>query len=95
MQRGHVFVCIPAHDIHSPSVHLPVEVCGGGILLSSLPRKSWNGPGLKYLEDGTLRDRFNAYDVDGSGAIDANEAVQLLIDAGATDSDATPATRSR
>ena len=35
--------------------------------------------GLKYLERGALRQQFDKYDVDDSGSIDTDEALQLLL----------------
>ena len=49
--------------------------------------------GLKYLEHDALRARFDSYDTDGSGSIWADEAVQLLKDAGAADYNGAAAAR--
>lgn len=54
---------------------------------------SLNSLGLKYLERDDLRARFDAYDKNSDGAICENEAVQLLVDAGMTDVDASKAAK--
>ena len=43
--------------------------------------------GFKYLEVDKLRERFASYDTNGSGHIDLQEARQLLIDAGHSETD--------
>ena len=43
--------------------------------------------GFKYLEVDKLRERFASYDTNGSGHIDLQEARQLLVDAGHSETD--------
>ena len=59
-------------------------------LVSILPL-SLEPLGFKYDTESTLRDRFGDYDVDNTGTIDVAEAVQLLKDAGATDTSVSAA----
>ncbi len=51
------------------------------LTMATLP-SSLSSLGLKYLEHDALRARFDGYDKDGDGTIDASEAKQLLRDAG-------------